>query len=224
MATTEELIHASQFGNRSAVDELYRRYALRVLMLVRTRMGPALRTKEQSSDLAQEALLKSLRGLNSFVLRGDGAFIGYLAKKVEEVIRDRVDYWKSGCRNASRETGDDQPCQQAAVYGPSPLDTLEQHEEIGRLILALDRLRDKNESYWELIVARRLENQPWDVVADRVGGSVDSVRKKCDRALHALTRIFDQLTPADSRKKSQLRPSGSVQPLPVSGPWRRSSA
>ena len=194
MATTEELIRASQSGSRRAVDELYRRYAFRVLLLVRTRMGPALRMKEQSGDLAQEALLKSLRGINGFIATSDGAFIRFLAKKVEEVICDRIDYWTAGRRNLDRETRYDDAREDPTVAAEkSPLELLEQHEEIGRLILALDQLRSTNPAYWELIVARRLESQPWDVVAARVGCSVDAARKKCERAIDALAKAFERL-------------------------------
>jgi RNA polymerase sigma factor (sigma-70 family) len=211
MATTEELIDDLQRGNRQAVEELYRRYALRVLFLVRARMGPALRIKEQSGDLAQEALLKSLHGLDSFVATGDGAFIAYLVKKVEEVICDRVDYWQAGKRDPRRELSIAQVnLERVRTAGrmatePGPAEILEQHEDIQRLLRALDELRERRHEHWDLLIARRLESRSYEEIAATRDLTPEAVRKKCERATRMLTKIFEKLANDDGTTVHSLR-------------------
>ncbi|MFV1969112.1 MAG: RNA polymerase sigma factor, partial [Pirellulaceae bacterium] len=187
-----------------AREELYRRYSLRVVFLVRARMGPSLRLKEQSADLAQEALLKSLSGLEKFFYRADGAFVGYLAKKVEEVLCDRVDYWNAAKRDSDRErplNGTERSGSIVQVAArrrmddeASPYEVIERHEELELLALALDRLREKNRAYWELVLAIDLESHCLADVAEEHGRSVGAVRKQHDRAKDALARIFARLS------------------------------
>ncbi len=81
MATTEVLIRKTQQGNLAAREELYRRYWRRVFFRARVRMGPELGARERPSDVAQEAMMRSLAGLQEFVYRFDGAFFAFLADK-----------------------------------------------------------------------------------------------------------------------------------------------
>jgi RNA polymerase sigma factor (sigma-70 family) len=203
MATTQQLIGDAQRGNSDARDELYRRYALRVLFLVRVRMGPKLRLKEESGDMAQEALLKSLAGLDRFVYASDGAFIGFLAKKVEEVIRDKADYWEAQGRNPNREfpldfsrsSGGQLPLNGMKVRGgANPRDIVARNEELDRLSRALDALREESPEYWELVVAINLEGRSFAEIAAERGITPDAVKQKSYRAKAALVRIFEGLT------------------------------
>ena len=202
MATTEQLIEDVQRGSGFAREELYRRYSLRVVFLVRARMGPTLRLKEQSADLAQEALLKSLGGLEKFFYRAEGAFIGYLAKKVEEVLCDRVDYWRA----AKRDPGRERPLNGAERSNSivriaprrmdgvaTPYEVIERHEDLELLALALDRLREENRTYWNLVLAIDLESRSPAEVAREQEHSVVAVRKQHGRAKDALARIFARL-------------------------------
>ncbi len=116
MATTETLIKNAQRGDGAAREELYRRSAPRVLFRVRVRMGPKLRVKEQSGDLAQEALRRSLAGLEGFVYRSEGAFFAFLAEKVEQVIRDRIEFWEAEKRNPNKEVSIHDPRSPGSRY------------------------------------------------------------------------------------------------------------
>jgi len=212
MPTTELLIRQVQRGCSIAREELYRRYAMRVMFLVRARMGPALRLKEQSGDMAQEALLKSLRGLDGFCYHAEGAFIGFLAKKVEEVLRDRVDYWKAAKRDPKRDRPLDETGASGSIAQISPgrvgqvtipSKILERHEDIRLLARALDRLREENRTYWELILAVDLEGRCLADLAEEQGRSVGAIRKRHGRAKDVLTQIFSKLAALDSRKDVQ---------------------
>ena len=91
--STRVLIERVQRGDDGARNELYRRYQLPVLFLVRVNLGRKLRQKVESWDLVQETLLKSLNDLDSFRFDRDNAFKRYLSVKVQQVIRDHADYF-----------------------------------------------------------------------------------------------------------------------------------
>ena len=55
---TLELLRAARDGERAALEALFERYRDRVLEIVRIRLGPRLRQAVESTDLAQEAMLR----------------------------------------------------------------------------------------------------------------------------------------------------------------------
>jgi RNA polymerase sigma factor (sigma-70 family) len=197
--TTERLIQQIRQGDHGSVDTLYRRYALRVLFRVRVRMGPRLRLKEESGDLAQEAILRSLAALVDFEYRSEGAFFAFLANKVEQVIRDRLDYWDAEKRNPDREiSAEKQRSSQRnnplSIMGGrseiTPWDLLEEKEDFSRLAMAMDSLRQENEKHWELIVARDLDQQSFAEIARNWDRTTDAVKQQYYRARAALARLF----------------------------------
>ena len=196
METTGELIRRAQQGNVQAVNELYCRYSPRVLALVRRRMGPGLRLKEQSSDLMQETLLKTLRGLENFVFYGDHAWVAYLAKRVEQTVRDKVEFWNAAKRNPMRELpfdrfGKSGSATRMAIQNEFTASGIfERNEDIQRLYRAMDRLRIKDEESWVLIRALRMDGHSYAKIAKQRGVSADSIRKKYYRARKTLKRYF----------------------------------
>lgn len=212
---TATLIQAAQAGSDTAVNALYRRYFDRVRAIIRIRMGTALRSKEQSDDILQEAMLKSLSGLGRFEYRTEGAFLAYLAKKVREVFADRADHWATQRRGANGEISLDALNSSGATFAlsllemssdASPEKVVIRSEDIDRLFSALDVLRDGYPEYWELIVAAKLEGQTYaELAADsrpfasdgqRVGShqhQIDALKQKMRRALAKLTKIFRDL-------------------------------
>lgn len=202
MATTQQLIGDIQRGDGQAREELFRRYALRVLFLVRARMGPKLRLKEESGDLAQEALQRTLAALDGFVYASDGAFLAFLATKVEQAIQDRVDHWKAQMRDPGREVFLDfgrsshstEPLDKMAGRdAPRPDEIFERREDLDRLAKALDALREKSLEYWELVLAVNLEGRSFAEIATQNGTTTDAVKQKSYRAKRALVRIFENL-------------------------------
>src|SRR6476620_11162918 len=91
--STQALLQRVQSGDRNALNDLYNRYLMRVLAAVRARLGAELRTKLESWDVVQDALLASLKNVGAFNQAGEGAFLNWLAKIVENRIRDQMDYF-----------------------------------------------------------------------------------------------------------------------------------
>lgn len=201
MSTTEMWIARIQQGGadaRDAVEALYERYHRRLLFHVRVRMGPFLRTKETPSDIAQEAMKKSLGALNGFQYQCDGAFMAFLACEVERVICERVDYWKRKARDASRTVplqgdGGLYPHGEPAARTPpggNPCDAMCLGEDLQRLAAAMDRLRAENNDYWRLIVQRDLEERSFGEIGQQSGKSADAVKQQYYRARARLALLF----------------------------------
>jgi RNA polymerase sigma factor (sigma-70 family) len=201
MATTEYLIARVQQGGdeaRGALESLYQRYHRRVLFHVRVRMGPSLRALEAPSDIAQEAMKESLGAMEGFVYRSDGAFMAFLAHKVEQTICDRVAYWKRKMRDAGQTVPLDDESRLSLHRGPAannshgdnPGDVLCLGEDLERLAAAMDQLREEQVDYWEAIVARDLKEMSFREIGGQSGKSADAVKQQYYRARARLALLF----------------------------------
>ena len=194
--STQALLQRVQTGDNEALNELYNRYVMRVLAAVRARLGAELRGKLESWDIVQDALLASLKHVQSFNHASEGGFLNWLAKVVENRIRDHLDYFRAekrdhriesplaGPRSAESSFPLDIPERKSA---PSPSQILILSEDLARLEKAMDRLPDESR---ELIVAVKIEGRTYEEIAKTLGKSPDAVRMQVRRALLALTNAF----------------------------------
>src|SRR5438270_155492 len=97
--STQALLQRVQIGDKEALNELYDRYLMRVLAAVRSRLGAELRGKLESWDVVQDALVASLNNVQSFNQSSEGAFLNWLAKVVENRVRDQLDYFRAEKRD-----------------------------------------------------------------------------------------------------------------------------
>jgi len=169
---------------------------MRVLAAVRARLGAELRGKLESWDVVQDALLASLKNVQSFNQTSEGAFLNWLAKVVENRIRDQLDFFRAdkrdhrlerplaGPRSAESSAPLDIP-ERSGV--PTPSQFLVLSEDLARLEKAMDQLPEESR---ELIVAVKIEGRTYDEIAQDLGKSPDAVRMQVKRALLALTNAF----------------------------------
>lgn len=87
---TADLVLAAQGGDDAAMDRLFSRYLPRVRLIVAVRTGWSPGAIGEVDDLAQEALLKAFRGLDSFQVQTDGSFRGWMASIVQSVVVDAI--------------------------------------------------------------------------------------------------------------------------------------
>jgi RNA polymerase sigma-70 factor (ECF subfamily) len=198
---TQALLQRVQAGDAAAVNELYDRYLMRVLAAVRARLGAELRSKVESWDVVQDALIASLKNVQSFQQSSEGAFLNWLAKIVENRIRDQLDYFRAEKRDhrletpiAEKRSGEssiplDLPEKRAL---PTPSEVLMLNEDLARLERAMDKLPDDAR---DLIVAVKIEGRTYDEIGKAAGKSADAVRMQVKRALAALTSAFRTLDP-----------------------------
>ncbi len=194
--STQALLQRVQTGDEKALNELYNRYLMRVLAAVRARLGAELRGKLESWDVVQDALLASLKNVHSFDQTSEGAFLNWLAKVVENRIRDQLDYFRAekrdhrlekplaGPRSAESCVPLDIP-ERSCV--PTPSQVLILSEDLARLEKAMDQLPEESR---ELIVAVKIEGRTYHEIAQASGKSADAVRMQVNRALLALTKAF----------------------------------
>ena len=202
--STRILIERIQDGDEAAKNELYDRCFVPVLFLVRVNLGRKLRTKLESWDIAQEALMKSLRDLQKFRYETDDAFRRFLSKKVVEVIRDQADYWSAAKRDVSRERsvyrsphGDGVV---AAADGlvdhrraQSPSEVLCLDDDLNRLAEALDALSEESPEQWEVVVQIKLVGRSLADLAEEQGVTKDAIKMKARRGMVRLASIFRRL-------------------------------
>jgi len=199
VTTTQTLVQRAHDGDSVALNELYSRYSPRVLAAVRARLGAGLRSKVESWDIVQDAMLASLRNLNSFEHNSDGAFLNWLSKVVENRIRDQADFFHAGKRDHRKEAAfqgkqrsdnSEVPLDIADRDAGTPSQFLVLDEELLRLEAAMDRLP---EEYRDLVIATKIEGRTYQELADESGKSPDSVRMQVNRSMVALTKAFREL-------------------------------
>lgn len=202
--STRILIERIQGGDEAAKNELYDRCFVPVLFLVRVNLGRKLRTKLESWDIAQEALMKSLRDLQKFRYETDDAFRRYLSKKVIEVIRDQADYWSAAKRDVNRErtvyrssVGDNVvPATEGLIdhrAKHSPSEVLALGDDLNQLAEALDELADEAPEQWELIVQLRLVGRSLGDLAEERSTTKDAIKMKARRGMVRLASIFRRM-------------------------------
>lgn len=100
---TLSLIAAAKNGDNAALEKICERYISRVHKIVTFRVGRDLREKAESMDLVQSVMIKAVRGIDGYDMGSESKFINWLAKIVENTIRDKIDYFKAEKRRASSE-------------------------------------------------------------------------------------------------------------------------
>lgn len=89
--STQGLVRGAQAGDDAAREALFLRYLPRVARMVAAQLG--VRRDElpaEAEDIAQEAVVRALRALPEFEMRGNGAFTAWLATIVENCIRSHL--------------------------------------------------------------------------------------------------------------------------------------
>ena len=178
------LLLAARNGSPTALDDLYRRMAGRLLVIIRIRLGRSLRGRLESRDILQTTFLKSFERLDQFA-GGDGAsLLAWLARIAENEIRDQADFQHRQRRDVAVSIGIDDAQYELAGRLRSAFSQVAIGEEAARLECALDTL---DPDHREVIVLRKLEELSFHEVAERMGRREDACRMLLARAMVALT-------------------------------------
>ena len=173
-------------GSREALERVYERSAPRLLTFIRLRMGRTLRSKMESRDILQAALMKSFQHLEDFKGSDTQSLGAWLARIAEREIADRVDFHQRQRRDAAREEPLDIEALGAAVPAPvkSALTQAILDEKARHLEAAMDTLSD---AHREIILLRKFEELSFGEIARRLDKSEDACRMLLARAMVALT-------------------------------------
>jgi RNA polymerase sigma-70 factor (ECF subfamily) len=135
----------------------------------------------ESRDILQAVLCKSLGRLDN--VRDPAAVMAWLAKIVDNEIRDQADYYK----RKRRETEKRAPIEAAADV-PAPVRHALSQVIVSRQAEQLEAaLEDLGDAQREIIVLRKLEELTFPEIAERLGKSEDACRMAFSRAMAALT-------------------------------------
>jgi RNA polymerase sigma-70 factor (ECF subfamily) len=184
LSSTTDLLRRAQLGDPEALNELFRRHAGPLRRWARGRLPRWTRDLRDTEDLVQDTLAQTLKHVQDFGPRHDGALQAYLRQAVLNRIRDEV-------RRANRRqaaVGIDAP---DGFVDPSasPLDEAIGHEAVERYEAALQRLRPEER---ELIIARVEMQQSYQQIAAAHGRTTaDAARMAVTRALMRLAEEMD---------------------------------
>lgn len=196
---TRRLVELAKGGDRAALEELSRIYSERVRRIVRLRMGRELRSRLESMDVVQDALICALRGLDTFTYAEEGDFARWLARITENRLRDHLDKLRAAKRDIHKEIPldtDRGDSRLGSAWPGEPLRTttpsmeIERQEQLDRLERAMDTLKPE---YRDVIVLTKIEGLTHQEAADRLGKSPDGVRMLVCRAMMALGRAYEGL-------------------------------
>ena len=90
LESTHELLSLVRQGDRDALDRLYARCLPPLRRWARGRLPAAARGALDTQDLVQDTIVNSLRRLDRFDSRHEGALQAYLRQAVLNRIRDEV--------------------------------------------------------------------------------------------------------------------------------------
>jgi RNA polymerase sigma-70 factor (ECF subfamily) len=182
LESTVDLLARARNGETHAIDLLFERCIPALRRWARGRLPMGARDLADTQDLVQETVLHTLRRLDTFESRHQGALQAYLRQAVANRIRDEIRRVRR--RPVAVELDEAQPDE-----APSPLEHAIGREGIDRYEAALQRLRPSDR---EAIVARFELQQSYEEVAAALGKSnADAARVAVTRALARLVEEMD---------------------------------
>lgn len=190
-----DLVRRAQGGDRESYERLFARYFPRVLAIVRARLGAKLRTRIESVDLAQAAMVQAIQSLPNFEPREDAHLIGWFAAIVENRIRDarrraevRAPEFAAVVDHVSDSIASDRLRIDPDSPESRPLSKVLRSEEAERLVQALQALP---EAQRELVLRRVLQGESWQEISTALEySSPDAARMAYARARVALGKLY----------------------------------
>lgn len=176
----EELVERARRGDRQSFREIYRRHA----DVVWQRLTRILGADPDREDLLQQVFMDLHRALPSF--RGDAALSTFIYRLVVNVAVDHLRRVKR--RRSVRLL----PEHEASLRSPDegPESAARRRDELTRVLAAVGRLKPKKRVAFLL---RFVEGLALDEIADIVGASPDTVRKRIDHATAEVTAMLARM-------------------------------
>ena len=184
LTSTLDLLGRARAGDEDALNELFKRNHAPLRRWARGRLPRWTRDMRDTEDLVQETLAQTLKHIDSFEHRHEGALQAYMRQALLNRVRDEV-------RRVNRypAVGGLDDADQHAVQAASPLEEAIGTQAMERYEAALGRLRDEER---ELIQARVEMQQSYQEIANAHGkASADAARMAVSRALVRLAEEMD---------------------------------
>lgn len=187
MDASLDLVRRIQDGDNRAWEELYLRYRDQLLLSIRCRLGPGLRSHLESEDILQSVFREALSDLHRFEPRQPRALNHYLHTCVLNKIRNKADYF-----GAAKRQGETALTDALSQQIPDPLEGTPQYHDSARyaaLESALARLSDEMR---EVVLLRRVEGLSNQETADLLEKTPAATSKLYNRAVARLAMLMQR--------------------------------
>jgi RNA polymerase sigma-70 factor (ECF subfamily) len=193
----QQLLDQARAGDGPTLGRLLERYRAYLAVLARVQIGRRLQGKVDASDVVQDAFLGAHRDFAQFRGTTEREFMGWLRGILASLLANLVRHYQGTQRRDVRlerqlavELDQSSMALDRGLVAPqsSPSEQASRREQSLALAEALRRLP---EEYRELLILRHLEGLSFPEVAQRLGRSVDSVKKQWPRALASLRRQLE---------------------------------
>lgn len=191
----EELIELARRGNDSALGELLEQSRNYLKLLARLQIDSQLQGKADASDLVQETFMEALRDFRSFRGSSEREWLAWLRRVLATNLANLIRHYRGTRRRdvrleralAARMDQSSLTLDGALMQSreASPSELASRREQSVVLANVLEQL---SPDYREAIVLRHLENLSFPEVAQRMGRTVDSVKKLWIRGLARLRK------------------------------------
>lgn len=192
------LLERARAGDGPALGRLLESYRGYLTVLAGVQIGRRLQGKVDAADAVQEAFLGAARDFAQFRGSSEAEFLGWLRQVLASVLANLVRHYQGTQRRDVRMERQlavelDQSSQALdrglAAAGSSPSQQAVRREQSVLLADALARLPA---DLRDLLILRHLEGLTFPEVADRMGRTVDVVKKLWPRALASLRRLLEE--------------------------------
>ena len=173
-----ELVACAQAGDRTALQEIYRRYADTVFRRLTHLLGP----DPEREDLLQLVFAELFRGLQRF--RGQAQFSTYLYRMVTNIAYDHLSRRSRRGWRRSADTLENLP-----VSEPSPEAVAMRRQMVSEVLRCLDRIKPKKRIAFLLRVSEGLSVEE---IAAQVGASPEAVAKRIQHAQRELLALVEK--------------------------------
>jgi len=175
------LLERARQGDRSALERIYQRNLPRLRRWATGRLPPWARELLDTDDLVQQTLLDSLKTVDRFEPRHDGAFQAYIRQALKHRIYHEVQRVRRHPATRELNTGQVDP-------GPDPLETAVGREQLSRYEIALAKL---SEDARTAIIMRLELDYSFPEIAEALGKpSADTARMFVNRAILKLAETM----------------------------------
>jgi RNA polymerase sigma-70 factor (ECF subfamily) len=184
LSSTADLLRRARAGDADALNDLFRRHLPPLRRWARGRLPRWTRDLRDTEDLVQETLAQTLKRIDVFEPRHEGALQAYLRQALVNRVRDEVRRLNRYPAAAGLEEG-----REFTDPSASPLEEAIGTEALERYEAAMQRLKPEER---ELIVARvEMQRSYQQIAAEHGKSSPDAARMAVTRALVRLAEEMD---------------------------------
>jgi RNA polymerase sigma-70 factor (ECF subfamily) len=176
----QALVRAAQAGEAVAMEKLITHFQDRVWRRARYRIGD----HDEAWEVAQEVFIICFRKIGQF--RGDSQFWTWLARIVDNQVRNRQSWWRRRRQSTTFSLQDmyNSEDEEAREFDPADSAPSPSQEVAGReAMTALERhLGELTEDHREILLLRFSDGLSYEEIAEQLQVSLGTVKSRINRA------------------------------------------